>query len=327
MLSVVNDDGSTTTGSLSDDIVREGARRMLAVALEAEVDQYIAELAGQKDERGRRLVVRNGHHRPRHVTTAAGAIEVTAPRPCGPMASTPRSASDRPTPASWSSWASGPTGARSSWRSPRACASLLRDCRRRGMRDPALVAGDGAIGLWNALAEVFSAARHQRCWVHKTRNVMNALPKPAQPGAKKALQEIHNAEDREHAAKVVKDFARTYGAKWPKAAKKITDDEDELLAFYDFPAEHWIHLRTTTPIESTFSTVKLRTKVTRGAGSAAAALAMVFKLAESAQERWRAITAHPTSSPASAPVTASGTATSSNAPRPTPHDHGARMCR
>jgi transposase-like protein len=113
----------------------------------------------------------------------------------------------------------------------------------------------------------------------------------AQPGAKKALQEIYNAEDRAHAAKAVKDFAKTYGAKWPKAVKKITDDEDELLAFYDFPAEHWIHLRTTNPIESTFSTVKLRTKVTRGAGSTAAALAMVFKLAESAHERWRAITA------------------------------------
>jgi transposase-like protein len=120
---------------------------------------------------------------------------------------------------------------------------------------------------------------------------MNALPKSAQPGAKKALQEIYNAEDRAHAEKAVKDFAKTYGAKWPKAVKKITDDTEELLAFYDFPAEHWIHLRTTNPIESTFSTVKLRTKVTRGAGSPAAALTMVFKLAESAQDRWRAITA------------------------------------
>ncbi|MET9474542.1 IS256 family transposase [Streptomyces sp. NPDC002922] len=170
-------------------------------------------------------------------------------------------------------------------------ANLLRDCRRRGMRDPELVVGDGAMGLWRALAEVFPQARHQRCWVHKTRNVVNALPKSAQPGAKKALQEIYNAEDRDHAEKAVKDFGRAYGAKWPKAVTKITDDVDELLAFYDFPAEHWVHLRTTNPIESTFSTVKLRTKVTRGAGSPAAALAMVFKLAESAQARWRAITA------------------------------------
>lgn len=127
--------------------------------------------------------------------------------------------------------------------------------------------------------------------VHKVRNVMNALPKSAQPGAKRALQEIYNAEDRDHAEKAIKDFERAYGAKWPKAAKKVTDEADELLAFYDFPAEHWVHLRTTNPIESTFSTVELRTKVTRGAGSPAAALTMVFKLVESAQARLRAITA------------------------------------
>lgn len=159
------------------------------------------------------------------------------------------------------------------------------------MTDPELVVGDGAMGMWRALAEVFPQARHQRCWVHKTRNVINALPKSAQPGAKKALQEIYNAEDRDHAEKAIRDFESAYGAKWAKAVKKVTGEIDELLAFYDFPAEHWVHLRTTNPIESTFSTVKLRTKVTRGADSAAAALAMVFKLAESAQARWRAITA------------------------------------
>ncbi|MBW8706815.1 hypothetical protein MBT84_45025 [Streptomyces sp. MBT84] len=170
-------------------------------------------------------------------------------------------------------------------------ADLLRDCRRRGMRDPMLVVGDGAMGLWRALAEVFPDARHQRCWVHKTRNVANALPKSVQPGAKKAVQEICNAEDRAHADKAITAFEKAYGSKWPKAVKKVTSDADELLAFYDFPAEHWIHLRTTNPIESTFSTVKLRTKVTRGAGSPTAALAMVFKLVESAQARWRAVTA------------------------------------
>ena len=169
-------------------------------------------------------------------------------------------------------------------------ADLLRDCRRRGMRNPELVVGDGATGLWKALAEVFPAARHQRCWVHKARNITNALPKSAQPGATKAMQEIYNAENRAHAEKAITAFEKTYGTKWPKAAAKITADREELLAFYDFPAEHWIHLRTTNPIESTFSTVKLRTKVTRGAGSTAAALAMVFKLVESAQDRWRAIT-------------------------------------
>ncbi|MDV9202971.1 IS256 family transposase, partial [Streptomyces sp. Wh19] len=127
-------------------------------------------------------------------------------------------------------------------------ADLLRDCRRRGMRDPELVVGDGAMGLWRALAEVFPQARHQRCWVHKTRNVINALPKSVHAGAKKALQEIYNAEDRAHAEQAAKQFAKDYGAKWPKAAEKITSDLDELLAFYDFPAEHWIHLRTTNPI-------------------------------------------------------------------------------
>lgn len=112
----------------------------------------------------------------------------------------------------------------------------------------------------------------------------------AQPGVTKAMQEICNADDRGHAEKAIEAFAKTYGAKFPKAVAKITEDRDELLAFYDFPAEHWIHLRTTNPIESTFSTVKLRTKVTRGAGSPAAALTMVFKLVESTQARWRAIT-------------------------------------
>ncbi|SDN41152.1 Transposase, Mutator family [Actinacidiphila guanduensis] len=158
------------------------------------------------------------------------------------------------------------------------------------MRDPELVVGDGAMGLWRALAEVFPAARPQRCWVHKARNVSNCLPKSAQPGAAKAVQEIYNVESRTHAERASEVFARTYGARFPKAVAKITDDRDELLAFYEFPGEHWIHLRTTNPIESTFSPVELRAKVTRGAGSSAAALALVFKLVDSAQARWRAIT-------------------------------------
>ncbi len=165
-------------------------------------------------------------------------------------------------------------------------ASLLRDCQRRGMRAPVLAVG--ALGFWNAVNEVFPETRHQRCWVHKTANCLDSLPKSAQPAAKKAIQDIYNAEDKEHAAKAVAAFAKQYSAKFPKAVKKIVDDEDELLAFYDFPAEHWIHLRTTNPIESTFATVRLRTK---GAGSRAAALAMVFKLVESAQARWRAVNA------------------------------------
>lgn len=161
-------------------------------------------------------------------------------------------------------------------------ADLLRDCSRRGMTDPMLVVGDGAMGWWRARAEVFPQARRQRCWVRKTRNVVNALPKSTQPGARAVLHEIHKAEDRAHAKKAVTVFEKAYGAKWPKVTKKIIGEVDELLAFHDFPAEHWVHLCTTNPIESTFSTVKLRTKVARGAGSPAAALAMVFKLVGSA---------------------------------------------
>jgi putative transposase len=168
---------------------------------------------------------------------------------------------------------------------------LLRDCARRGMRAPVLAVGDGALGFWSAVGEVFPQARAQRCWFHKIANVLGALPKSAHPGARKALAEIWNAEDKDHARAAVRKFKAAYGAKFPKAAAKVTGDEDELLAFYDYPAEHWIHLRTTNPIESTFATVRLRTKVTKGHGSKAAALAMAFKLIESAQRRWRMVNA------------------------------------
>lgn len=170
-------------------------------------------------------------------------------------------------------------------------ADLLRDCSRRGMRAPVLAVGDGALGFWGALREVFPATREQRCWFHKIANVLSAMPRSAHPGAKKALAEIWNAEDRQHALDAVRAFEATYGAKFPKATGKITDDVQELLAVYDFPAEHWQHLRTTNPIESTFATVRHRTKITRGPGSRAAGLAMAFKLIEAAQDRWRAVNA------------------------------------
>jgi transposase-like protein len=170
-------------------------------------------------------------------------------------------------------------------------ADLLRDCARRGMRGPVLAIGDGALGFWKAAREVFPQARTQRCWFHKIANVLGALPKSAHPGAKKALAEIWNAEDKDHARAAVRKFATAYGAKFPKAAAKITGDEEELLAFYDYPAGHWVHLRTTNPIESAFATVRLRTKVTKGHGSKAVGLAMAFKLIESAQARWRAVNA------------------------------------
>jgi transposase-like protein len=127
---------------------------------------------------------------------------------------------------------------------------LLRDCARRGMRAPVLAIGDGALGFWKAAREVFPQAATQRCWFHKIANVLGALPKSAHPGAKKALAEIWNAEDKDHARAAVKAFAAAYGARFPKAAAKVTEDEDDLLAFYDYPAEHWVHLRTTNPISS-----------------------------------------------------------------------------
>ncbi|MGW0209650.1 IS256 family transposase [Streptomyces sp. NPDC003233] len=391
MLTVVNEDGSTHDGSsLIDEIVREGARRMLAAALEAEVNAYIDELAHQRDENGRRLVVRNGYHQTRKVTTAAGVVEVKAPRLNDKRVDEATGERKRFSSAILPPWcrkspkisevlpllylhglSSGDfvpaleqflgssaglspatvTRLTTQWQADhaafmdrdlaevdyvyvwadgihlnvrleeaKACvlvligvradgskelvalkdgyresgeswADLLRDCARRGMRAPVLAVGDGALGFWKALAEVFPETREQRCWVHKTANVLDSMPKSAQMGAKKAIQDIYNAEDRAHAEAAVKTFAKLYGAKFPKAVKKITDDQEELLAFFDFPAEHWIHLRTTNPIESTFSTVRLRTKVTRGAGSRTAALAMVFKLVESAQQRWRAVNA------------------------------------
>jgi len=375
---------------LIDELVREGARRMLAEALQAEVDAYIAQFIGERDERGRRLVVRNGTHQPREVLTSAGAVEVTAPRvndrrvdpETGERArfssailppwcrKTPKITEVLPllylhglstgdfVPAlgqflgstaglsapvitklteTWKAeqrsfaardlsgvdyvylWADGihvnirleehklcllvMIGVRADGRkelvalgdgyreSTESWADLLRDCARRGMRAPVLAMGDGALGFWGALREVFPQAREQRCWFHKIANVLAALPKSAHPGAKKALAEIWNAEDRRHALDAVRAFEAAYGAKFPKATAKITDDVEELLAFYDYPAEHWIHLRTTNPIESTFATVRHRTKITRGPGSRTAGLAMAFKLIEAAQARWRAVNA------------------------------------
>lgn len=159
------------------------------------------------------------------------------------------------------------------------------------MRGPVLAVGDGALGFWNALSEVFPTTRHQRCWVHKTANCLDALPKSAQPAAKRAIQEIYNAEDKEHAARAVAAFAKQYGEKYPKVVRRITDDEDELLAFFDYPAEHWIHLRTTNPVESTFATVRLRTRVTKGAGSRGRRPGHGLQAHRVRPGRWRAVNA------------------------------------
>jgi putative transposase len=170
-----------------------------------------------------------------------------------------------------------------------AWAELLGDCRRRGMRAPVVMVGDGALGLWTALGEVFPETREQRCWVHKVANVLNALPKSVHAGARKALSEVAQAEDRAHAEQAIEALVSDYGAKWPKAVAKVVDDKEALLTFYDYPAEHGIHLRTTNPIESTFSPVRARTRVTKEPGSKDTGLAMVFKLLEAAEQRWRAV--------------------------------------
>jgi transposase-like protein len=373
-----------------DEICREGARSMLATALKLEVEAYVGACAEERDDRGHRLVVRNGHAEPRMIATGAGPIEVTVPRvndkridedsgerrrfsssiiapwcrkspkvsevlplmylhgmssgdftPAlteffGSGAGLSASVITRLTTA-WQDererfanrsladvdyvycWADGIhfnvrldeerlcalviVGVRADGRkelvavqdgqreSTGSWADLLRDAKRRGMRAPVVMVGDGALGMWSALGEVFPETRPARCWVHKAANVLSALPKSAHPSARRAIAEIRDAEDRHHAVVAIKAFADTFGVKWPKAVAKIIDDQDELLTFFDFPVEHWIHLKTTNPIESTFATVRLRTKVTKGPGSKAAGLAMAFKLIEAAQDRWRAVNA------------------------------------
>ncbi|HMK99761.1 MAG TPA: IS256 family transposase [Acidimicrobiales bacterium] len=167
-------------------------------------------------------------------------------------------------------------------------AELLRSLRHRGLSAPVLATGDGALGFWAALRDVFPGTKEQRCWVHASANVLDAMPKRVHPEAKTALAKIYNAESRAQALEAVRAFAGEF-KDFDKAVKKVTGNLDALLAFYDFPAEHWIHLRTTNPIESTFSTVRLRTRVTRGAGSRKAALAMAYTLLDAAQDRWRKI--------------------------------------
>jgi putative transposase len=165
---------------------------------------------------------------------------------------------------------------------------LLLDVQARGLViDPKLATGDGALGFWKALAQVYPSTQEQRCWVHKTANVLDKLPKRLQPEAKNKLHQIWMAETRADAEQAFDLFVDTYGAKYPKATECLAKDRDALLTFYDFPAEHWIHLRTTNPIESTFATVRHRHRRTKGNGSRLACLTMVYKLMQSASKKWR----------------------------------------
>jgi transposase-like protein len=367
-----------------DELVREGARRMLVAALKAEVDEYIAQHADHRDDAGRALVVRNGVAEPRTVTTAAGELEIQAPRvhdrregrhftsailppwarrspkvtevlpvlylrgistkdfePAlaeffGSEAGLSASTIQRLT-REWTAdlaafrqrdlsqvdyvylWADGVhfnirlehdrlcclvlIGVRADGHkelvavgdgfreSTESWSELLRDLKRRGMRAPVLAIGDGALGFWGALREVFPDSREQRCWVHKIANVLDAVPSSLQRKVKTALHSIMNAENKEAADVAIEEFQATYGAKYAKAVDKVLKDRDVLLTHFDFPADHWIHLRTTNVIESTFATVRLRTNKTKGAGSRTAGLAMAYKLLDAAQARWRCVNA------------------------------------
>ncbi len=165
---------------------------------------------------------------------------------------------------------------------------ILLDLKRRGLRrGPELTIGDGGLGFWAALPEVFPASREQLCWVHKTANVLNKLPKSLHGKCKANLHEMYEAENKKEALKSLNQFVRLYQDKYPKATECLLRDKDRLFTFYDFPAAHWIHIRTTNPVESTFATVRLRTKRTKGCGSRTATLTMVYKLAKETEKTWK----------------------------------------
>ncbi len=166
-------------------------------------------------------------------------------------------------------------------------AVLLRDLKRRGMRAPVLAVGDGALGFWAAVRDGWPETRPQRDWCHKLANVLDQLPTGLQAKAKQALRDIMYAETRAVADELIDRFATVYGPKYPKAAECLVGDREALLTHFDFPAEHWVHLRTTNPVESAFATVRLRQRVTKGAGTRTKGLTMAFKLLAMAEQRWR----------------------------------------
>ena len=373
------------------DLLRDGARRLLAQAIEAEVAAWIDDHAHLKDDQGRRQVVRNGHLPERAIQTGIGAVEVQQPRVrdrrpadqreaftsailppylrktrslegllpwlylkgvstgdfsealqaiLGPDAPGLSATTITRLKAAWEDefaawnkrslagkryvyvWADGvhfnirleggrqcilvlmgataegkkeliaiADGYRESEQSWR---ELLLDVKARGLEvEPSLAIGDGALGFWKAMRQVWDTTKEQRCWVHKTANVLDKLPKGVQPKAKAVLHEIYRAETKAEAEKAFDLFVKTYEAKYPKATECLAKDREVLLAFYDFPAEHWVHIRTTNPIESVFSTVRLRHDKTKGSGSRAACLTMVFKLMESASKGWRSLNGSP----------------------------------
>ena len=386
--------GAHEARSELDQLVREGARKMLQAVLEAEVNAFLQEHSSKVDSDGRRQVVRNGHLPSREILTGAGSLELTQPRVRDkspdkesrvvfsssilPAYLRRSKAIDELVPwlylkgvstgdfsdalqsitggavenlsantvvrlkESWSAeydawcqrdlsgkqyvyvWADGihvnvrledqenqrqcilvlmgatadghkeliaiQDGFRESEQSWK---ELLMSAKNRGLSHaPQVAVGDGALGFWAALRKIFPTTCEQRCWFHKSGNVLNEMPKSVQPRAKEALHEIWMAETRVDASKAFDAFLTTYGAKYEKACECLRKDRDVLLTFYDFPAEHWKHLRTTNPIESTFATIRLRHRRTKGSGSRKAGLAMMFKLGLAAAKRWRRLNGH-----------------------------------
>lgn len=386
MLRIVEPDAGCEELQTLDELVLEGARRMLAAALEVEVAAYIERCQGEVDEKGHRLVVRNGRARERSVTCGAGTLKVRAPRVNDRrleedgrrkrftsrilppyMRRSPKVAEVLPVlylrglstgdfrealpvllgeeaaglsatniarlTAVWEQeyrafrqrsladreyvyvWADGihfnvrleddrlctlvligvrPDGTKElvavedgyresteSWK------ELLRDLERRGMQAPVVAIGDGALGFWAAVRSVWPETREQRDWCHKMGNVLDKLPKRLQGKAKRILRDAMYAETKDEANEHLDTFVATLSPKHERAVECLTKDRDRLLTFFDFPAEHWRHLRTSNPIESAFSTVRLRQRVTKGAGTRTKALTMAFKLLDMAQKRWR----------------------------------------
>lgn len=380
---------SMTSRDVLTDILRQGAQKMLAEAIENEVVEYLDRYACVRDDQGHRLAVRNGYLPQRTIQTGIGPVEISQPRVndrridendqrirfsskilppylrrtksidelipwlylkgistgdftealaalLGPQAKglsatnivrlkefwqqewivwSKRSLADKHYVYLWAdgvyfnirledpgnnqqcilvlmgatvdgrkeliSITDGYRESAQSWR------ELLVDVKQRGLSiDPKLATGDGGLGFWAALREIYPATQEQRCWVHKTANVLNKMPKHVQSKAKSMLHDIWMAQTRKLAQKAFELFVSTFEAKYPQAVECLVKDRDVLLTFYDFPAEHWIHLRTTNPIESTFATVRLRTERTKGCGSRTTCLTMVFKLARCAETRW-----------------------------------------
>lgn len=367
------------------EILRNGARRLLAAALEAEINAFVEQYSGLLDDEGKKRITRNGYLPERNLQTGIGPVKIRAPRACdrkgekghnkikftstilpaylrktksmetlipwlylkgistgdftdalsalvGPDAPGLSASTISRLKTVWEDdyqrwqnrdltgkryvyiWADGVycnvrmddkqcilviIGATEDGykellaieggyrESEHSWLSLLHDLKRRGLQTaPELAVGDGSLGFWKALAQVYDSTKWQRCWVHKTANILNKLPKNLQPKAKENLHKIWMAEKRKDAEQAFDSFVNIYEAKYPKAVNCLTKDRDVLLSFYDFPAEHWRHIRTSNPIESTFATVRLRTAKVRGCFSSRSVLAMAFKLCRSAEKNW-----------------------------------------